>query len=569
MSATTTKTIDDLPNEIMYKLIIDNQDHARLKILCTVSRRWNNIISNSTEFLINTKLTIDLEKEKDYLSRDGSQIRREYDSLSLNGWMSNFERVSLDRTLLNNLSNTMSGLKEISLSHISISKRRLKTMLQLTLNLGKLELAGLVEISKIGHKAKRMKSEPEALKYLRKLTVNSCDWVLELIKCPKLKYFHLVDTDYRKSTSLLNNFFNELKSDLECLSLTRVNFKTDIKSLAPSFKWKRLNLSGPIVFGGITNLAAYGKLAHLAHEDAQLMFDYGRGSIDNKVFVKVLSESKNVTKVYISNFDPQELNPANSVAISRMGTMNKVKSLVFQPGKHSNTFDRQRLRVRLAELFEKFKNIENLEIRNCECFSPHDAASAFSKVQNLKLHVSRSMSLLQLPSLESLEVEEFAYSQSKNLKSFAIRHGKLTKVKVTLMKGFNDFGDDVFLLIYKIVPSAEVVEIYDNETSTLHSMTQVEIETKHFGGKVSISQRIQRSTEWKNSKLRQLDRLSILINVEDSDTEQNPFSSSSSSNGSSDVDFFSDSSESDHLELGFSDSDSSDDDLFLRRRMRF
>lgn len=267
-----TKTIDDLPVELMHE-IFSYLGHYTMKIVALVSKGWNQIVSSSPDF--NKRIILKLVK-----CFVNVEFSRKYRNIIL--WDCYFihhtdQEILVMLQKVAELASDVKTLKIVSTNRNDYGVENGKTFLNVLryfTSIEELEIM-LMYIDPSQGKVSRGNVIIDRMPTLRKLEVFHYSWILKHIECPNLQSLQIDqrgdkhDIDQEEIVEFLNK-----QTQLKTLDLKGVNFITN-QELTPKFHLKHIIITSYSSFSKNQNWmrllgsAAPGSKISIAEVDEQ------------------------------------------------------------------------------------------------------------------------------------------------------------------------------------------------------------------------------------------------------------------------------------------------------------
>lgn len=461
MDVSSTKTIEDLPTELMLQ-IFGYLDYDSIKVATLVNKTWNELISSSADFLKRTRMRIG----------DGAKtypfyISRKYRNVNLNDLGSREFR----REMFQIGADLGTNLRKLTLylhyRHKSENgKPLLLNLVRHCVNIEKLTVGYFNSPRK-----HQIGSEPIVkMSSLKTLKVYNFDWILEYIECgAKLQSLKICGASNQKDgydQEHIVKFINGL-TELSTLELIETSLESQVE-LSPKFQWKHLTISFvPPTASASSTLHNYMNLLGSAAPNAEMSLVCIRNSTILAKIMKTLGDFHRINRleIYLDDLPDLEIFHLNNALY---GTMKHITSLKMILCTHIN-YDTTELVKWFISLFTNLKMI-HLASDNSLNFNIKDLIPTISEISSTK-HLKIELDFFEevhgddipiVSNIETIEVDfcisDDYYCVHDSIAFFGRRHTTLRRLIINLTDQLQSV-DNFMRRLPDQFPSVQIFEV--------------------------------------------------------------------------------------------------------------
>lgn len=411
-----------IPEEILLK-ILEFLDYRDMLWSTLVSKKWNELISNSQGFLKNTKLVVVLEESRKTLNEMECAFNRKYQNVKFK-CVHTIGFEELTPKIVGHMLKLKDSCKALSMEGIVFSYQSFEPMLDFIRQFQSLEELEILATRPTKNISKS-EVKPAVMPKLKVLKMErNCDWMFKNLVCENLEVLNISTTygsryfeSREKPIKSLIKFLNQ-HHNIKSLSLSKLNLECD-EELLPKFKWKELQIYKNEKKCYTNVFKNWNNLINAADNDSKVFIEtisgvghfggspYSQGSNNFLLnFLNTVGKCEKITGMRI-NMNYTILDRYEDF-YDRLKPMEWIKALEVyfsNDYRYCESFHANEV----ESFFRILPNVEDLYLDyEATRFFKSENSFAFTKVKNLRLQrATEHKPQKYLPALESMEIMNY------------------------------------------------------------------------------------------------------------------------------------------------------------------
>lgn len=476
--------IANLPDEVLV-MIFGLLKHGDLLNCCLVNKRWNDIISESSQFLDKTLLKITSVPHR--AANNKLEFERSYRHVELRS-------IILETNMLNTLEIVSASLHSLELNCMKMIVGDFLNLLNLMQNLQSLTVRKF-KVKVYGNSALQNPTKV-TLNNLKVLNLHSSLEVLQYIKCIKMDELIIQNEEKEFYGHSVIEFLSNV-NELRRLDLYNQLFaEYDFSKFEPKFSLDSLFIDFnepniPEYYKVENNAAMWRKLINSMTQISILTIYFTFPQSCLMELIQICSENSRVTNIRVAL---NGLQHAYQIDYANFPRLTHVKSLDLGFLDDENHWANigQNVDDRLDPFLQLFPILNTLTFDNksIEYINPYTISTTFANLRKLiikSIFGITNIPPVSFPNLDTLIIKDFLATELEFLKQFARDQAKLKHIKLHFDGSIFSWGEYICFTLYMFTRKLESIEI-KTDTQTIYR-TRSDLEMRYFGHVLSEEMR--------------------------------------------------------------------------------